>query len=247
MLRKGVRLYAGLCAVFLTLFVFWMILGLPILIDRICIRSEAPAEAEYIVCLGAGLTTGNLPTDVGWERVYTAVQLYLDGYGRKIIFTGGGAGKVSETEVYAEVARWLGMAGEDAVFEPGAGRTSDHPKYILRITDEKIEKTTPLDIVTSLLHSKRAALCFKKAGFENFRLVTRYEATGTRMVDGRIVSRANAGLYLRGRKKSTLPAFKPNNKVYKDVFIRSRWGLAYFFTTLRELAALVVYKVKGYI
>jgi uncharacterized SAM-binding protein YcdF (DUF218 family) len=246
-LRKSLKFYLLFAGGLFSVSVLWAILGLPIFLDRICIRSEAPVEADYIVCVGAGLTGGNLPTDDGWGRIYTAVQLYLDGFGRKVVFTGGGSGRVSEAEVYSEAARWLGLGEGDAVLDPGPNQTSEHPKNIMMIEGAGIGKETPLDIVTSTLHSKRTALCFGKAGFTNFRLVTAYRATGRRKVEGRIVSRYNAAEYLRDEKKSVLPAFKQSDKVYDDVFTRLKWRSAYFFTTLRELAALAAYKVKGLI
>jgi uncharacterized SAM-binding protein YcdF (DUF218 family) len=245
-LKKSLKFYLVFAGIFLTVFVLWTILGLPIFIDRICIRSEAPVEAAYIVCVGGGITGGNLPSDDGWGRIYTAVQLYLDGFGKKIIFTGGGSGRVSEAEVYAEAARWLGLGEGDAILDPGPNQTSEHPKNIILIEGVGIGKETTLDIVTSTLHSKRTALCFGKAGFTKFRLVTAYRATGRRKVEGRIVSRYNAAEYLRDEKKSVLPAFKQSDKVYNDVFMRLKWRSAYFFTALRELAALAAYKVKGF-
>ena len=74
--------------------------------------------------------------------------------------------------------------------------------------------------MTSTLHSKRTALCFVKAGFTNFRLVTAYRATGRRKMEGRIVSRYNAAEYIRDEKKSAFPAFKQSGKAYNDVFLR---------------------------
>ena len=246
-LKKSFKIYLIFAGIFLSFFVLWTILGLPIFIDRICIRSEAPIEAAYIVCLGGGITGRNLPSDDGWGRIYTAVQLYLDGYGKKVVFTGGGSGRVSEAEVYSEAARWLGLGDGDAVLDPGPNQTSDHPKNILMIEGAGIGRETPLDIVTSPLHSKRTALCFIKAGFTNFRLVTSYRAIGRRTVEGRIVSRYNAAEYLRDEKKSVLPAFKQSDKTYNDVFMRLNRRSAYFFTALREIAALAAYKIKGLI
>jgi uncharacterized SAM-binding protein YcdF (DUF218 family) len=246
-LKKSFKIYLLFAGIFLSVYVLWAILGLPIFIDRICIRSEEPLEPEYVVCVGAGLTEGNLPTDDGWGRIYTAVQLYLDGYGKKVVFTGGGSGRVSEAEVYSEAARWLGLEERDGVLDPGPNQTSEHPKNIKMIEGAGIGRETRLDIVTSMLHSKRTAMCFVKAGFTNFRLVTAYRATGRRKVEGRIVSRYNAAEYLRDEKKSILPSFKQSDKTYNDVFMRLKWRSAYFFTTLRELAALAAYKVKGLI
>jgi len=261
-LRKLCKIYLFAAGLFLSFFVLWAVFGLPLFLDRICIRSERPIDAEYVVCVGAGLDSGNLPTDDGWGRIYIAVQLYLDGYGKKIVFTGGGSGRVSEAEVYAEAARWLGMAEDSSFLDPGPNRTSEHPKNILLIEGADIEKNTPLNIVTSKLHSKRTALCFEKGGFTKFRLVTTYQATGrrkvVRLVPSEIpgeppvmkevlVSRQDAAEYLRDEKISSLPAFKKSDKVYDDVFSRLKWRSAYFFTTLRELASLVAYKVKGFI
>jgi hypothetical protein len=36
-----------------------------------------------------------LPTEDGWRRIYTLIQLYLDGYAPKIIVSGGGSKKVT--------------------------------------------------------------------------------------------------------------------------------------------------------
>jgi len=246
-LKKYLKIYLFNTGILVLIVILWTLFNFPILIDRICIRSEAPTDAEYIVCVGAGFITGNLPTDDGWGRIYTSVQLYLDGFGRKIIFTGGGSSRVSEAEVYAEAARWLGLGENDAVLDPGPNQTSEHPKNILALRDAAIDRGTALNIVTSGLHSKRTVLCFKKAGFTNFRLVTNYTATGKRVAEGKVVSRSNAEPFLRAKKTSQLPAFKQSDKVYDDIFTRLKWRSAYFFTTLRELSAMLIYKLKGYI
>lgn len=261
-IKRALRIYAIVCAAFLTLFAVWIIFDLPFYFDRLCVRAEEPIEAEYIVCLGNGVNRANLPYEPGWERIYASVQLYLDGYGKKIIFTGGGGGGLSEAEAYAQAARWLGMAEGDEVFEPAANATNEHPAGIQRIEGVKIGFDTPLNIVTSRLHSRRAALCFKKAGFTNFRLVTAYKATGKRKavvevpseIEGEppvrkevIVSREGAEPYLRDEMKSTVARYKPSGKVYNDVLFRLSLRTKEFFTALRELAAMGAYKIKGYI
>ena len=259
---KIIRGYLFAIGVGFSLFLIWTIFGLPIFIDRLCIRGEAPIEADYIVCVAGGLSGGNLPQEVGWERIYAAVQLYLDGYARKVIFTGGGSSRVSEAEVYAEAARWLGLAEHDAMLDPGPNQTAEHPRNIMKIAGAGITRETALDIVTSPLHSRRTALCFKKAGFTNFRMVTGYRATGRRtavrafpsdipgappVMKKVLVSRPDASAYLRAEKTSNLPGFKQSNKAYDDILLRLKWRSAYFFNALREIAALAVYKLKGYI
>jgi len=261
-LMRAVRFYAILCAVALTIYFVWIILGLPFYFDRLCVRSEKPMEAEYIVCLGNGVNQNNLPFEGGWERIYTAVQLYLDGYGKKIIFTGGGGASLSEAEAYAQAAEWLGMKEGDAVYEPRADATNEHPAGIRKIEGIKIDLNTPLNIVTSSLHSKRAALCFKKAGFTNFRLVTEYRATGKRKavievpseVAGEppvrkevVVSKKGAEPFLRAEMRSTVPRYTPSHKIYHDLLFKLSVRTSEFFAALRELAAMGVYKIKGYI
>jgi uncharacterized SAM-binding protein YcdF (DUF218 family) len=261
-LKKALKIILIISAFFFLVVLLWMVAGFPLFFDRICIFSQAPADADYIVCVGAGLTTGNLPTDDGWGRIYTAVQLYLDGFGKKIIFTGGGSGRVSEAEVYAEAAHWLGMNESDRYLDPGPNQTSEHPGNIQRIPGIAITAATPVNIVTSPLHSKRTALCFKKAGYSNFRLVTSFSATGrrtaVRVVPSEkagepparkeiVVSRPGAVDLLRAEKTSTLPGFRRSGKVYDDLFIKMRARSWRFFTAFRELAAMAVYKIKGYI
>ena len=162
------KIYLIACGLLVNIFVLWMIVGWPIGIDKALIVSEKPVEANYIICLTGGLSSHNLPTEDGWGRVYAACQLYFDGLGKKILFTGGGTQKVAEAEVYAEAASWLGCPKEDILFEPGSARTSDHPRKILGLKDLTISPETALNIVTSALHSRRVALCFKKAGFPGF-------------------------------------------------------------------------------
>jgi hypothetical protein len=48
-----------------------------------------------MVCVTGGLSNDFLPTEDGWRRIYTSIQLYLDGYAPKIIFSGGGSEKVT--------------------------------------------------------------------------------------------------------------------------------------------------------
>lgn len=238
-LLRGQFLVAG---VIFNLALIWLLAGFPLGFDRLCVRSEAPVEADYIVCVAGGLTTGELPTDDGWQRIYTAVQLYLDGWGKKIIFTGGGSNRMSEAEVYAEAAEWLGMAAGDAVLDPGPNRTSEHPSNILKLAGTGITKETALDVVTTPLHSKRTALCFAKEGFKNIRMVVSYKAAGKRAA-----SRPDSARFLRAEKASRLPDFRPSDKVYNDLFTRMKRRSAHFFTALREMAALAAYKLKGYI
>jgi uncharacterized SAM-binding protein YcdF (DUF218 family) len=232
---RVLKVYLIVGGVVLHLFLLWMWAGWPIYFDRILVRSQKPEPAEYIVCIGGGLGGNNLPTEDGWQRVYTAVQLYFDGWAPKVVFSGGGAEKVTEAEIYAETAEWFGCPPEAIIFEPGATSTADQPAFLLKVKNADIRKDTPLLVVTTPLHSKRVALCFEKAGFTAFRMVTGYRA-----------SKVTDPSKVRDLKETKFAEHRPSGKSYADFFNRLKWRSAYFWTSLRELGALIVYKIKGY-
>ena len=108
---KALRLYLLVCGIGINVFVLWMEAGWPVFIDRWLDVSEQPLKAEAIVCLGEGSTGNRLPLDQGWKGIHTALELYHDGWAEKVVFSGGGGGSMSEGELYAEAAEWLGLPG----------------------------------------------------------------------------------------------------------------------------------------
>ena len=212
-----------------------MLAGWPIFIDRPLVKSDDPIQGDVIICLGGGLTNNNFPTAAGLDRVYTAVQLFYDNYASKIYFTGGGAQNISEAEIYAEVAQWLGCPKEAIVIEFQASRTADHPLDILENKKYLINQNSPLNIVTSPLHSRRTYLCFKKSGFRNFRIITSYS------------SKKENSSFVRALKKSQFENFRPILGKKQDVFLKLKLKTEYFLDAVREWAAIGWYKIKGYI
>ena len=233
--KRVFKIYLVITGVGINIFVIWMILDLPIYLDSLLIKSESPIPGGAIVCIAGGIAGNSLPTEQGWQRIYTAVQLYFDDYASKIIFTGAGGAKTTEAEIYAETAQWFGCPEEAIVLNPKANSTAEHPLNILKIEKLKINRNSPLNIVTSSLHSRRTSMCFKKSGFTNFRMITYYSSKKT---DPAIV---------RSLRKSRFKYFRPSNKSYNDIFTRLRSGTSYSFTVLRELAAIGWYKLKGYV
>jgi hypothetical protein len=261
-LKKIFKAYLIVAGVLSTVFFVWMAAGWPMGFDRWLVVDETPRRSDYIVCLGGGTRGNNLPNEDGWDRIYTAVQLWFDGYAPKIVFTGGGTGLISEAELYAGFARWFGCPEEALFFEPGAAGTGDHPKKLLETgalgirkdaaagankaeaaepggkqaaqVELGIRRDTPLIIVTSPLHSRRAAMVFRKAGFTNFRMVTRWSARTTHD-PGKV----------RAYMTSKFEEFRPSGKDYGDVFNRLKWGTWRFFNALREYAAIAMYKIRG--
>jgi uncharacterized SAM-binding protein YcdF (DUF218 family) len=233
--KKVFRIYFVVVGILAHVFVLWMGLGWPVYFDRWLVVSQAPMRAEAIVCVSGGVTGNNLPIEVGMQRIYTAVQLYFDGCGRKVIFTGGGSNTVSEAEIYSEVAGWLGLPQEAVVIDPFSSRTADHPANILKIKEEglDVKPQMPLNIVTSPIHSKRTALCFRKKGFSNFRMVTHY-----------VTKNIEDPTIVRELKESEFKEYRPSGKKYDDFLFRLRGRTNHFLTAVRELVALGWYKVK---
>lgn len=232
--KRILAVYLIVTGIVANVFVIWMAAGWPIGFDRWLVVSEAPRKADTIVCLAGGMGGDNIPSEDGWHRIYTAAQLWFDGYAPKIVFTGGGTGKISESEVYAGFARWFGCPEEALFFEPGAAGTADHPTKLLEPGALGIRKDTPLIIVTSPLHSGRVAMVFRKAGFTDFRMVTGWSARTTR-----------EPAKVRALMTSKFVSFRPSGKDYGDVLNRLKWRTWYFFDAVRETAAIAVYKIKG--
>ena len=221
----------------------WLVAGGPVMVDRLLEMNEAPMQARAIICVAGGLGSHNLPLDDGWTRVYTAVQLHYDKFAPVVVFSGGGAEKLSEAEVYAETAQWLGLPASAVVLDPVPGGTNEHPQNLLKIAALGLTRDTPLLIVTSPLHATRVSLCFRKAGFTNFRMVTGYVAKGP---DVRL-GKAPDTRVVRDQRISSVKTYQPNGKRYDDPINRLKWGLDSLLTCAREAVAIAVYKFKGFI
>jgi hypothetical protein len=109
----------------------------------------------------------------------------------------------------------------------------------LKVPGLGVTKDSPILVVTSPIHALRTSLCFKKAGFTNFRVVTSYVAQGTAgaRADPRVV---------RDTRRSAIGSFAPNGKRYEDPLNRMRWGFSTLLVSVRELAAISFYKLKGW-
>ena len=209
----------------------WLMSGRSTGLERLVVESDLPQPARAIVCITGGIDGHALPTPEGWDRIYAAVQLLADGLAPAIVFSGGGTERVSEAEVYAEAARWLGCPDEAIVLDPIPGSTAEHPRNLLKLDKTVIRHDTSLLVVTSRLHSKRTAMCFRKSGFSNFRLVTSHEAQRSPLA--------------RSKRNTAFPSFRPNEKDYGDPLNRLRWGLNDAIVALRELIAIGVYRYRG--
>ena len=228
--------------------VLWLAAGGPTGIDRWLDVTEAPLQADAIVVLGGGTNGDNLPLPQGWERLSAASRLYADGFAPLVIFSGGGTSRVSESEIYANAAAWLGIPREAMVFEAKAQSTADHGRTLLGLVlpnGRTIGQQTPLLVVTSAFHSRRALLSFSRAGFTRVRVVSQYALNPSTRAFNRASDTAAAppppppaGSPIA--LTNTVAGHQPSGKVYGDVLFRLAYRAFDFFIGLREVGAVLL-------
>lgn len=205
------------------------------MIDRWLDVSTLPVASDAIVCLGAGTDLPNLPNAAGWERIYTATQVFADGYAPVVVFAGRGSSLLSEAEAYADAAMWLGMPRDAILNDPRPDRTAEHPSSLLNLEGGRFTRRSRVLVVTSPTHSRRALLTFRKQGFTDVRIVSGYRSPHT------------SGQTARQRKVSAIAGFQPSSRSYDNVFSRLRDCSTALLTSLQELTAISWYWWKGWI
>lgn len=229
--------------------VLWLAAGGPVGIDEWLDVTEPPMRAEAIVVLGGGTNGDNLPLPQGWERLSAASRLFADGYAPVVVFSGGGTARVSEAEIYANAAAWLGIPKDAMVFEPKAQSTSDHGRALRGLTlpnGVTIDERTPLLVVTSAFHSRRALLSFSRAGFTQVRVVSRYSlnpaarAANRPPAAGAAAPAATAPAGSPTTLTNTVTGYQPSGKRYDDVLFRLAYRAFDFFIGLREVGAVLL-------
>ncbi len=212
--------------------VVWLLAGLPLWVDSLLNVTTAPAPADAIVCIAGGTMSHDLPTSEGWQRIYTSVALFSDGYAPVVVFTGRGNGKTSEAEIYADAAKWMGLKREVVRLDPLPASTEEHPGTLLKSLSGSITLESRLLLVTSSIHSRRVLMAFRKNGFRNVRVVGDHTPRVPLPGSSRVES-------------STLPAFTRDTKRYDDPMMLLTYRSAALFTALREWAAIAVYRWRG--
>jgi uncharacterized SAM-binding protein YcdF (DUF218 family) len=227
--------------------VLWLAAGGPVYIDRWLDVTQSPRRAEASVVVGGGTNGDNLPLPQGWERLSAAARLYADGFAPVVIFSGGGTSRVSESEIYANAAAWLGIPREAMVFEAKAQSPADHGRAILGLAlpgGPAIGPDTPLLVVTSAFHSRRALLSFSRAGFTHVRVVSRYEANPAARAANRAPAAGTAPAPLPAGSPlaltSSVTGYQPSGKRYDDVLFRLAYRAFDFFIGLREVGAVLL-------
>jgi len=215
--------------------VVWLVAGGPIFVDRYLDVTQRPVKSDAIVVLAGG-TVGNLPLAQGWDRLTAAANLFTDQMAPVVIFSGGGTSKIAESEIYANAAEWLGVPRSAMSLESKAHGTEDHGFALLQMSlpnGQAITTATPLLVVTSGYHSRRALYSFARAGFTNVRIVSKYTPQGP------------APVGTPSALTSTIQTHQPSGKNYSnDILFRSAYRSLNFFLAIREVGAIAVMRYQ---
>ncbi|KAF6799583.1 duf218 domain-containing protein [Colletotrichum sojae] len=115
-----------------------------------------PASAVFCLC--------SLDTRVAAR----AAQLFLDGYGDYLIYSGG-AGKLTENrfsrpeaEVFADIARGMGVPDDKIVVEPRSTNTGENVRFTHALLKERGLKAESFVLVQKPYMERRTYATFKK-------------------------------------------------------------------------------------
>jgi uncharacterized SAM-binding protein YcdF (DUF218 family) len=135
-------------------------------------KSELKKTYDYGIVL-----TGMLSYDSKYERInflrstdriLQALELYKDGYIKKIFITGG-SGKILNQEHKESVILYnylvkIGIPAEDIIIEQKSRNTYENAVESAKILKPETNSDSYL-LITSAFHMRRANSCFTKAGF----------------------------------------------------------------------------------
>jgi uncharacterized SAM-binding protein YcdF (DUF218 family) len=133
--------------------------------------SMVKEKYEYGVILG-GMTSSNQITGITTyseciDRLLQGIVLYRQGTIKKILITSGSGmvmGKeVKEAIILKGLCVELGIPGKDIVIETNSRNTRENAVFTREILNNYNQKIL---LITSAFHMRRAAGCFKKAGFK---------------------------------------------------------------------------------
>lgn len=130
-------------------------------------EKDETRKADAAIVLGASVYD-NSPSPVFCERINHAVELYKDGYVKKIIMTGGiGEGNIrSEADIAREYAESKGIPPEAILKEERSKVTADNLGNAKEVMEQNDLETAL--VVSDPLHMKRAMLYAHDLGMEAY-------------------------------------------------------------------------------
>ncbi len=151
-LKFGAAVTALIVLLFYTPFLWWIAEPLRI--------ADMPVKADVIVVFGGGVGESGKSGLNYVERVKKGVELYKQGYAKKILFSVGDLMQIKETRLMSLLAVDLGVAPRDILLEEKAGNTYENVLFSAAIMKKHHQRSVLL--VTSPYHTLRAKLTFEK-------------------------------------------------------------------------------------
>lgn len=135
-------------------------------------RTDYRRPADAIVVFGARTYADGTMSSVLQNRVATALDLYKQGFGRTLIFSGGpGDGPVHETEAMRDFALRAGARREDVLLDPAGVNTQATVANTLAMSDRLGLRR--LLVVSDFTHLPRIKLTYQLAGQQVFTVPAR--------------------------------------------------------------------------
>ena len=126
-------------------------------------RTDYRRPADAIVVFGARTYADGTLSSVLENRVATALELYKQGYGRTLIFSGGpGDGPVHETEAMRRFALRSGVRNDDVILDAGGINTQATVANTLALFERKGLRR--ILVVSDFTHLPRIKLTYQLAG-----------------------------------------------------------------------------------
>ena len=136
-------------------------------------KTELKKKYDYAIVLSGMITYDSKYDRINFkssnDRLMQAIELYREGYCDKIFITGG-SGEIfnqqhKESEILKDFLILLGIPETDILIEKESKNTYENAvesAKILRPTENEVSYL----LITSAYHTRRAAGCFAKQGFE---------------------------------------------------------------------------------
>lgn len=165
-LSKGFNIIKKIISVLIICF-----LGLETVI--ITYPKNSDKKSDYIIVLGAGLTSGRTPSLILQDRLDTAIKYYKENPKEYIVLSGGQGVDEDLPESHAMKKYLLdkGIDDNQIIIEDKSRNTNENFKFSKEKIEEHSKKTInqiQVKIVTTDFHAFRSSILAKKNGYVSF-------------------------------------------------------------------------------
>ena len=192
-------------------------------------KTEINQEPQFIVLLGGG----GMPSQSALMRSWYVEKAAISFPDATVIIAmpGNLEDSLSTPQLMKDELELRGISSENIRFENEGTNTRAQALNCQRL----VKMQTPILLVTSPEHMRRAVLCFRKAGFERVNALPAFE------------NAVEADLSFDDDKLGGNKTFVPN--VGESINMRYQlWNhLKYEILIAREMVALTYYKIRGWI